>query len=66
MPQLQVERLMKLGDLVCHRMHKTRDQKGIGIIIIAEYGHDGDRVGVYWFKEGKEQRVWKQILQYVK
>ena len=25
-----------------------------------------DVVIVYWFKEGKDQQVWKQVLRYVK
>ena len=67
MSQLQVEKLMTLGDLVCHRRRKTRDQKGIGIVIDAKpvFGM-GDLVSVYWFKEGKDQQVWKQVLKYVK
>ena len=56
-----------LGDLVCHRRYGTRRDKGIGIIvdIRPQKGND-EIVSVYWFKEGKEQQVWKQILQYVR
>jgi hypothetical protein len=56
-----------LGDLVCHRRYGTRRDKGIGIIIDTKpkKGY-GDIVSVYWFKEGKEQQIWKQILQYVR
>ena len=58
---------MKLGDLVYHRKRNTRNQKGIGIIIDEKPEKDYcDIVSVYWFKEGKEQQVWKQILQYVR
>ena len=58
---------MKLGDLVCHRKKNTRKQKGIGIVIDEnpEKGYC-DIVSVYWFKEGKEQQIWKQVLQYVR
>ena len=58
---------MKLGDLVYHRSRNTRDQKGIGIVINEnpEKGYR-DIVSVYWFREGKEQQVWKQVLQYVR
>jgi len=58
---------MKLGDLVYHRKRTTRNQKGIGIIIDTNLKKGyGDIVSVYWFKEGKEQQVWKQILQYAR
>ena len=58
---------MKLGDLVYHRKRTTRNQKGIGIIIneSPEKGYC-DIVSVYWFREGKEQQIWKQVLQYVR
>jgi len=58
---------MKLGDLVYHRKRNTRNQKGIGIIIHENpEKHLCDIVSVYWFKEGKEQQIWKQVLQYVR
>jgi hypothetical protein len=58
---------MKLGDLVCHRKRATRNTKGIGIVIneSPEKGYR-DIVSVYWFREGREQQVWKQVLRYVK
>jgi len=59
--------MMKLGDLVCHRRYGTRRDKGIGIIINTNPQKGmNDLVSVYWFKEGKEQQVWKQILQYAR
>jgi hypothetical protein len=58
---------MKVGDLVCHRRQATREEKGLGIIINAmpEPGLQ-DVLLVYWFKEAKEQQVWKQVLRYAK
>jgi len=62
-----VERLMKIGDLVCHRKRTTRNQKGIGIVINENPEKDlRDIVSVYWFKLGKEQQIWKQVLKYVR
>ena len=58
---------MRLGDLVCHRKRTTRSQKGIGIVIDEKPVHGmRDILSVYWFKEGKDQQVWKQVLRYVK
>jgi len=58
---------MRLGDLVCHRKRTTRNAKGIGIVINEnpEKGYC-DIVSVYWFREGKEQQIWKQVLKYVR
>tara|TARA_R110000824_G_scaffold371502_1_gene561249 strand:+ start:340 stop:516 length:177 start_codon:yes stop_codon:yes gene_type:complete len=58
---------MKLGDLVCHRRYGTRREKGIGIVIDEKpvFGMR-DILSVYWFKEGRDQQVWKQVLRYVK
>jgi len=58
---------MKVGDLVCHRRQATREHKGIGIVI-NENPEKGlrDIVSVYWFREGKEQQIWKQVLQFVR
>ena len=58
---------MKVGDLVCHRRKAAREEKGLGIIINAmpEPGLQ-DVLLVYWFKEAKEQQVWKQVLRYIK
>jgi len=59
--------MMKLGDLVCHRRYGTRRDKGIGIIIdTSPQKGNGEIVSVYWFKEGKDQQVWKQVLRYAK
>jgi hypothetical protein len=58
---------MKLGDLVCHRKRTTRDAKGIGIVIDENPERDYKHiVSVYWFKEGREQQIWKQVLKYVR
>ena len=56
-----------LGDLVCHRRYGTRRDKGIGIIIDAnpEKGYS-EIISVYWFKEGRERLVCKQVLKYVR
>ena len=59
--------MMKLGDLVCHRRYGTRREKGIGIIInTSPQKGNGEIVSVYWLREGKEQQVWRGILQYAK
>jgi len=56
-----------LGDLVCHRRNGTRAEKGIGIVInTSPQRGNVEIVSVYWFKEGKDQQVWKQVLRYVK
>jgi hypothetical protein len=58
---------MKVGDLVCHRRQATLKEKGTGIIINDNPDPElRDVVIVYWFKEGKDQQVWKQVLRYVK
>jgi len=58
---------MKVGDLVCHRRKATLNEKGTGIIINDNPDPElRDVVIVYWFKEGKDQQVWKQVLRYVK
>ena len=59
---------MRLGDLVYHRKKTTRNAKGIGIVIDENPERDGYRniVSVYWFKEGREQQVWRQVLKYVR
>ena len=58
---------MKVGDLVCHRRKATLNEKGPGIIINDNPDPElRDVVIVYWFREGKDQQVWKQVLRYVK
>jgi hypothetical protein len=58
---------MRLGDLVCHRKRTTRNANGIGIVINENPEKDlHDIVSVYWFKLGKEQQIWKQVLKYVR